>query len=83
MCDEFLADIFGKHSGSTYEEGLVDSNDEDDFDTEAVKLFGMHVRVIICVTVKCLSLTIFRSTMPKLLGTINYAEMCTDQRWSR
>ena len=30
--DEFLADIFGKRSGCTYEEGLVDSEDVADFD---------------------------------------------------
>ena len=30
--DEFLADIFGKHTGTTYEEGLVDSKHESDFD---------------------------------------------------
>ena len=29
---EFLADVFGKRSGNTYEEGLVDSKDGDDFD---------------------------------------------------
>ena len=28
---EFLSDIFGKHSGSTYHEGLVDSTLEKDF----------------------------------------------------
>ena len=30
--EEFLADIFGKHTGTTYEEGLVDSKQESDFD---------------------------------------------------
>lgn len=29
---EFLADIFGRRSGITFEEGLVDSSDGDDFD---------------------------------------------------
>ena len=29
---QFLADVFGRRSGNTYEEGLVDSNDADDFD---------------------------------------------------
>ena len=31
MADEFLCDIFGKRSGDTYEEVLVDSSDEDNF----------------------------------------------------
>lgn len=31
---EFLADVFGKRSGNTYEEGLVDSKDGDDFDAQ-------------------------------------------------
>ena len=31
VAQEFLDDIFGKQSGSTYNEGLVDSTSEDDF----------------------------------------------------
>ena len=31
VADEFLSDIFGKHSGSTYNEGLVDCTSEKDF----------------------------------------------------
>ena len=30
---EFLADIFGKHCGTTYQEGLVDSNSQEDFES--------------------------------------------------
>ena len=30
---EFLADIFGKHCGTTYQEGLVDSNNQEDFES--------------------------------------------------
>ena len=33
IAEEYIADIFGKRVGSTYEEGLVDSNDEDDFNS--------------------------------------------------
>ena len=33
VADEFVADIFGKHSGTKYEEGLVDSTSVVDFDT--------------------------------------------------
>ena len=32
VADEFVADIFGKHSGTKYEEGLVDSTSVVDFD---------------------------------------------------
>ena len=31
MAQEFIGDIFGKHCGSTYNEGLVDSASEDQF----------------------------------------------------
>lgn len=37
VSDEFLADIFGKHTGSIYEEGLVDANNEEDFDIRLSK----------------------------------------------
>ena len=33
VSDEFVADIFGKRSGSMYEEGLVDATSPEDFDT--------------------------------------------------
>ena len=37
VSDEFLADIFGKHTGSVYEEGLVDANNGEDFDVRLSK----------------------------------------------
>ena len=33
VSDEVLADVFGKHAGSIYKEGLVDCTSEEAFDT--------------------------------------------------
>ena len=37
IAEEFLNDIFGKHSGSTYNEGLVDSTSEEEFNDRLAK----------------------------------------------
>lgn len=43
-----LADIFGKHCSGTYQ-GLVDSSDQDDFDTrqEIAGMSGLQVKPVI------------------------------------
>ena len=37
MAKEFLDDIFGKHSGSTYSEGLVDCSSVEEFNEKLAK----------------------------------------------